>query len=162
MFSSVTFQESKPSSSLPLYGRIKVIQAIYNSRFQSFHLTFFYSAGSLAVIFGAFLTISFSHEISGQIALLVYPLIALDALGMTLFICYASGKANLVSHKLKKNWLRDLNCKRKHTLLYKMIKAAAPFKIRFGSNFMEISTVFITLHFCFSSTVNLLLLSNRN
>ncbi|OXA49857.1 hypothetical protein Fcan01_15372 [Folsomia candida] len=141
---------------LRLYSEVKIIESMYNGHFQNFHLQFFYTAGCLAVILGSYITISFGNEISEQIAFLVYPLIALDALGMILFICYSSGKSNHDSKILIKNWLRnDPACRRNNC--FKRIQACSPIKIRFGPNIMEIATVLMTTHFCFSSTVNLLL-----
>lgn len=149
--------DSKPAAAsehLVLYNHLRIVTSHMNLSFRSGILPsiFFYLV--ILNILSSYLTLSLKVFDLGD---LLFPfMVGETSLGI-LGLGTMAGLVNLTSTrfiaKVKSRMAGNTNLTHR-----KVAKACAPLKIRFGSNFVEISTPLVASNFCLRSTVRLLLM----
>ncbi|OXA48922.1 hypothetical protein Fcan01_16166 [Folsomia candida] len=107
-------------------------------------------------IFCIYLTVSTKFDIQEHVGNAIFPFMAIETAVALLGFGLVAGLANKRSTACTQNMKRTVT--RTDVVLKKIVNGLAPIKVRFGNNFIEVTTPLVTTAFCAKSTVRLLLL----
>lgn len=154
------------TTAVNLYKQIFLLVGQINFCFCQIVLPAILIYGICINILGTYLSVKLNSKLFTNVGSLLYPVLAFETLLLIIGMGMTAGIINktsmLIASKMKVA-IFDVVMQRGKTRVYKifvrrMINACGPMKIRFGSNFIDISTPLVMTCFCMKTLVRLLLL----
>lgn len=147
------------------YKKIQILTAQINTCFKDSILPSILLICVHSILLGTYLAISIREKLLDHVGNLLFPLCAIFAIGAVFGIGTMTGFVNKGSIQVIRK-LRNVdvskcgleNRSRNLKVIMKFSKSLSPMKIRFGNNFMSISTPLVILVFCARNIVRLLLI----
>ncbi|OXA38603.1 hypothetical protein Fcan01_26522 [Folsomia candida] len=144
------------------YKQVEILISHLNYCFQPVVLPAILLYAVSVNIFCTFLTVSTKFRLLEHIGNATFPLMAVVTRLVLLALGLIAGLANKRSItcvvQMRKSFLSKTALE--NIVLKKMTRALAPMKIRFGNNFITVSTLLVMTAFCARSTVRLLLMDS--
>ncbi|OXA49634.1 hypothetical protein Fcan01_15555 [Folsomia candida] len=146
--------------SVNLYKQPSVLVAQMNLSFRQMVLPTILMYSISANILGSYLCVKLNSQLFSNVRNILFPLLALETFLLIMGLGTTAGLTNKTSmrivRKMKVAFLKDNMGNTGY--VRGMINSCSPMRIRFGSNFIEMSTPLVITSFCVKFLVRLLLL----